>query len=386
LELRDGAVLTVNGTVNATGHGDHGKGWVEGSIRAHYDGAAVIAGTGVINLKDKGRLLNSGGDKSRRLTRDGVTLAGFPDNDSSLVGVNENGELILKSGAITGNTRVGNDWAGGGGVEVYRGTFTMEGGEISGNGAQGTRGAGGGGVNIGEEAVFTMRGGEISGNSASGGTRGEGGGVRIDKESVFTMSGGTISSNSASGDRDGHGGGVYIDKESVFTMSGGTISGNSASGGNGNGNGGGVRLGDSLFAMQGGTILGNTATSKGGGVFLGGSNGSTFTMQGGTISGNSVTGKNGGGGGVFSDAGRDGPSVFIMEGGTVYGKADSLPVGTDASLANSAPRGASLAVPMTVHATAKWGMGGTYTKGGVSQSGGSDIGDTDDTLVAIPAP
>jgi hypothetical protein len=26
LELRDGAVLTVDGAVNATGHGDHGKG------------------------------------------------------------------------------------------------------------------------------------------------------------------------------------------------------------------------------------------------------------------------------------------------------------------------------------------------------------------------
>jgi hypothetical protein len=43
---------------------------------------------------------------------------------------------------------------------------------------------------------------------------------------------------------------------------------------------------------------------------------------------------------------------------------------------------------MTVHATAKWGMGGTYTKGGVSQTGGSDIlrsdRGTDDTLIAVP--
>jgi hypothetical protein len=30
IKLQDGAVLTVNGTVNATGHGDHGKGWVGG--------------------------------------------------------------------------------------------------------------------------------------------------------------------------------------------------------------------------------------------------------------------------------------------------------------------------------------------------------------------
>ncbi|MDR2246784.1 MAG: hypothetical protein LBE17_09005, partial [Treponema sp.] len=49
LELQDGAVLTVNGTVKTSGHGDHGRGWVEGSLRVG-DGAAVIAGGGTINL------------------------------------------------------------------------------------------------------------------------------------------------------------------------------------------------------------------------------------------------------------------------------------------------------------------------------------------------
>ncbi|MDR2730741.1 MAG: hypothetical protein LBB81_07585 [Treponema sp.] len=41
----------------------------------------------------------------------------------------------------------------------------------------------------------------------------------------------------------------------------------------------------------------------------------------------------------------------------------------------------------------EWGTGGTYTKGGVNQTGGSDItannsgasGRTNDTLIAIPA-
>jgi hypothetical protein len=37
-------------------------------------------------------------------------------------------------------------------------------------------------------------------------------------------------------------------------------------------------------------------------------------------------------------------------------------------------------------AVLKWGTGGTYTKGGVAQTGGSDIGRTNDTLIAIPAP
>jgi hypothetical protein len=81
------------------------------------DGATVIAGTGIIHLKSKGRLLNIGSDQAlRQLTLDGVTLAGLPDNDSSLIGIGENSELIMKSGAITGNTHASDEWAGGGGV------------------------------------------------------------------------------------------------------------------------------------------------------------------------------------------------------------------------------------------------------------------------------
>jgi hypothetical protein len=130
LELQDGAVLTVN----ATGHGDHGKGWVEGSIRIG-DSAAGINGSGTIYLKSKGCLLNIGGDRDRRrhLTLDGVTLVGLPDNSEPLVGVNNGGELVLKSGAITGNTRTGDEWVSGGGVGVWEGgLFTMEGGTIYG--------------------------------------------------------------------------------------------------------------------------------------------------------------------------------------------------------------------------------------------------------------
>jgi hypothetical protein len=156
LELQDGAALTVNGTVNATGHGDHGKGWVEGGLRVD-DGTTAINGTGTIRLASKGRLFNIGSDKARRtLSLDGDMLVGVPDNDNPRVGIGENGGFVLKSGAITGNTRSSDDWASGGGVEVWRGTFTMEGGAISGNSASGKRGSGGGGVHIGEEAVFTF--------------------------------------------------------------------------------------------------------------------------------------------------------------------------------------------------------------------------------------
>jgi hypothetical protein len=237
LELQDGAVLTVNGTVNATGHG---KG--RGSFHVG-DGAAVIAGTGVINLKSKGRLLNIGGDKSRRLTLDGVTLVGLADNDSSLVEAGENSELILKSGAITGNTSSGT----GGGVSIESGTFTMNGGEISGNSA-----IYGGGVNVNNNGTFTMSSGTIAGNS----TDWVGGGVFVNDNSTFVLSGGAVSGNTAGWS----GGGVKVSQNRTFTMSGGTIGGNT--GGDGDGNGGGVNIMNSVFTKTGGTIYGNDAGAE----------------------------------------------------------------------------------------------------------------------------
>jgi hypothetical protein len=147
-----------------TGHGDHGTGWVEGSLRMG-DGAAVIAGTGTISLKSKGRLLNIGGGKGKRqLTLDGVTLVGLPDNDSPLVGIGENSEFVLSSGAITGNTHVSDKSASGGGVEVQResSSFIMTGGTISGNSARD-----GGGVFVERGASFTKTGGTIYGDSDS---------------------------------------------------------------------------------------------------------------------------------------------------------------------------------------------------------------------------
>jgi hypothetical protein len=388
LELQDGAVLTVNGTVNATGHGDHGKGWVEGSLRVG-DGKATINGSGTINLKSKGRLLNMGSDQAlRQLTLDGVTLVGLSDNDSSLVGIHENGALVMKSGAITGNTRNDKDWASGGGVDVWHGTFTMEGGEISGNSASGKDGAGGGGVRIGEDATFTMSGGTISGNSVNSNEKyGEGGGVNVWK-GTFIMEGGAISGNSAKGGEGASGGGVRVGEESVFTMTRGEISGNSATANNRSIQGGGVGVSKGTFTMEGGAITGNSART-GGGVVIDGNG--TFTMEGGVISGNSAEY-----GGGLHIGGNGNGSTFIMKGGTIYGSVNHLPAGTNASLANSAGPGdsgsgggAALQVQTGVRAAnpAKWGTGGTYTIDGVNQTGGSVIvvGDTDNTLIAIPA-
>jgi hypothetical protein len=341
LFLRDGAVLTVNGTVNARGHGNR----VDGGLCID-NGAATINGSGTINLSGKGSLLNIwGGNGMRKLTLDGVTLVGLKDNNNRLVVLSEGGELVMKSGKITGN--------GDGGVGVYnKSTLTMEDGEISANSANY-----GGGVSIHEGSTFTMTGGAISGNSALGA-----GGVEVGKESVFTMKGGAISDNSAtSNDYDGSGGGVNIgDGNSTFIMEGGTISGNRAGS-----NGGGVVV-DShegggegqKFTMSGGAIFGNTARRYGGGVSLGGNS--------------------------YRDNG-----TFIMEGGRIQGSTAS-----DGFAANTAGiNGAALLAAGMVSAVTKWGMGGTYTMGGVPQTGGSAIvqdsrgesGRTSDTLIAIPA-
>jgi hypothetical protein len=385
LELRDGAVLTVNGTINAAGYGGHDKGW--GSLRVD-DGAAVIAGTGTISLKSKGRLLNIGGGKGRcQLTLDGITLVGLPDNDSPLVGTGENGGFILKSGAITGNTNNSNTWAGGGGVFIgEEAVFTMSGGAITDNSA-----ANGGGVNVGR-GTFTMEGGEISDNTAQGNTdhNNYGGGVYVGGEdSRFVMKNGAITGNTATSGRYDQGGGVYVEGGDnpvtggvSFIMEGGTISGNSAQGRIG-ANAGGVVIYQASFIMSGGEITGNSTQgteAKGGGVRVSGDV-SSFVMTGGAISGNSAQGSDlcfGGGVYITDDA------VFTMSGGRIQGCTDSDGF-TKNILTGNNQRGAALHVDRYLpNTTAKWGTGGTYTRGGVSQSGGSDIGDTDDTLIAIP--
>jgi hypothetical protein len=364
IELQDGAVLTVNGTVNARGHGGRGKDWVEGSLRiggggadGKADGRAVIAGTGTINLKSRGNLLNIG--EKRHLTLNGVTLFGLKDNDRSLVEVNNGGWLVMKSGAITGNTRTGGEGAEGGGVDISKGTFVMEGGTISGNTASGKEGAGGGGVRVGEGSAFTMKDGEISGNTAQGGDWVYGGGVVIawGEGGTFTMEGGAITGNTAQGGNGAAGGGVCFNGDGTFTMTGGRISENTAQGRHGGGGGVAAWGPDSMFTMTGGTISGNTANDAGG-VFV---NGGTFTMTGGRISGNTAANDGGGvrvGGGAFtmegggisgnSAAGSGGGVqvyrdwTFTKTGGIIYGGSETRSDADDRPLKNTAAKGSAV--------------------------------------------
>ena len=354
--------LTVNGTVNARGGGDHGNGWEDGGLNIN-DGATVINGNGTINLTSKGNLFNIWGGNGRKLTLDGVTLVGVPDNDESLLNVNNGGELVMVSGTITGNTRTNGN---GGGVAVWRGTFTMSGGAITGNTSTSDIWVEGGGVSIGEASVFTMSGGKISGNNAL-----SGGGIHVGEGSTFIMSGGTISNNTA--DQGGGGGVRTRDEGTTFTMSGGMISGNSCVDG-----AGGVQADrGSVFTMLDGEISGNSGSQAGGVI------GTTFIMEGGIIFGNTATDSNSGGG-VLAPGG----TTFTMKGGRIQGNTAS-----DGFAANTARSGSAAlrATGLGLPTIAKWGTGGTYTKGGVNQTGGSDIvpgtgfRGTNDTLIAIPA-
>jgi hypothetical protein len=139
------------------------------------------------------------------------------------------------------------------------------------------------------------------------------------------------------------GGGVSI-RKGKFTMEGGEISGN-------NGSGATIHI-RSKATMSGGAIYGNTSQDEGGGVF------------------------------ILAD------SFFTMMGGRIQGSTDS-----DGFTKNTASQGKNSGAALwLVMSTAKWGTGGACTRGGASQTGGSDIipfepeVGTNDTLIAVPAP
>ena len=300
---------------------------VNGTVNTRAWGIGVEGDASAATINGSGtiNLLSKGEllygiDNGRKLTLDGVKLVGLADNSHSLVQVNEGGEFVMQNGAITGNTRTGGERAESGGIRVWKGTFIMSGGEISSNIAQGSKQGRGGGVYV-DGGKFIMSGGEISGNSAIGeGGEGRAGGVYV-SEGTFTMSDGAISGNTAKGGDGTMGGGVWTWRV-TFTMTGGTISGNTAQGIGNRLSGGGVKLEDSAFTMSGGRIQGSTDSDG-------------FSAN------------------TTSDGNRWGSALF-SEGNQYEG------------------------------AGARWGTGGTYTKGGIPQTGGSNIGNTNDTLIAIP--
>ena len=100
--------------------------------------------------------------------------------------------------------------------------------------------------------------------------------------------------------------------------------------------------------------------------------GGEFVLKSGAITDNAWQGGEwADGGGVLLFMG----GTFTLEGGTVQGGTYS---GSFAK--NTATNGAALS--LSSEDTVKWGTGGEYTKGGATQTGGSDIGNSDETLIA----
>lgn len=283
------------------------------------------------------------------LTLDGITITAEAGSGSlGGITVSADGTLIMRSGAITGNTAL----HGGAVSSFYRGTFRMYGGVIENNTAQHS----GGGVYFSDYSTFILRNGTIRNNTVH---NAGGGGVTVSRSATMTMHAGIIENNVVNGNSStlaGGGGGVHVNGSS-FTMHNGQIRNNTAFAG------GGVTIVSSNFTMEGGVIRGNTtfpipaddsifALNGGGGVSV---LASTFIMNGGAIelnesiiplgeTGASLSGggvalaasgrleMNGGritnnitscdGGGVHLERAN---SVFILNGGTVENNtADNL--------------------------------------------------------------
>jgi hypothetical protein len=217
-----------------------------------------------------------------------ITLQGHSSNNASLVTLNDStSNLAMNTGSkIINNTATVNyatasKNAIGGGVYIYKGTFTMNGGTISGNRVVSTNSASssysnstvramGGGVYI-EDGSFIMNNGTITNNSAfSDKFPSAGGGVYVGEYSsgsygIFTMSGGTISNNTAQSSSIlaisyTYGGGAATSDYGRFTMQGGTISGNTVSSAD-NRLGGGVYVRNDQFRKTGGTINGSPSNT-----------------------------------------------------------------------------------------------------------------------------
>jgi len=225
------------------------------------------------------------------------------------VKVNKDGILYMYSGAISGNTVVGNDTtsAAGGGV-WSNGKFCMCGGAISGNTVEkgNKESATGGGVFV-DGGTFEMTGGRIFQNTAES----SGGGI-ANINGYVTMTGGEIAQNKGTS-----GGGVYAKKN--FTMSGGKISNNEAT----TGDGGGVCQtgGSGHFKMSGGEISNNTAAGSGGGVQAGSY---VLLMSGDAkISGNKA-GVNGGGVNVSGSYGLGVAGAASVLGNSCNGKVNNV--------------------------------------------------------------
>jgi hypothetical protein len=201
---------------------------LENGVTVKNNKNGSVATGGVVFVDSGGRLTMDGGSVEYNEGGDGggVAVRGYfemnggtiqhnraePGNanpDGGGVIVDTGGNFVMAGGEIAFNYAERT----GGGVAVYSGgsgaSFTMTGGSIHDNTADGNAGGGGGGVHV-WRGTFTVDGtAAIYNNTAVH----EGGGVCVYQSSTFNMNGGNIFNNTTSGSY----GGVY--------NNGGTLSG-----------------------------------------------------------------------------------------------------------------------------------------------------------------
>lgn len=245
------------------------------------------------------------------------------------VQVNNGGSFQMNGGEITENRSSGTaSTNGGGGIYgASTGIITIIGGVISNNTAASSGGgvsgymieisagvlisgntanSNGGGVYINTGGTLQMAGGIITGNTANGvtSTTNGGGGVFGFTSSVITISGGTISNNTAAAS----GGGIFGYTSSMITVSGNTVIGSdNADEGNTAGSYGGAIYGysNSTVTISGSVIISYNMAANGGGIGCigNGANLSHVIIGGMAQIGNNRATSRGGGIGVFSSTG-----------------------------------------------------------------------------------
>jgi len=223
-------------------------------------------------------------DVKGKLIIDGIVVTHSSGQPGMGIMVFDIGELVLKSGSVSGNTKpssLGFPQSAGG--LFVRGRFTMNGGEVTGNYASGN----GGGVFVHPGGgSFIMNGGSIYGNSTAISTGYDDGGGGVYAGGSFTMNGGEIYGNIS-----GNGGGILA--FSNININGGRIYDNTAT------YGGGLFVNDLYdvnIVISNTVIHGNTATNSGGGIYIDYLFGdSTITLNNAAINCNSATNGNGGG-------------------------------------------------------------------------------------------
>ena len=234
-------------------------------------------------------------------------------------GIYSQGNLILASAVVQGNSAQGSNGADGGAANVNGGS----GGSAQGGGIY----QAGGSVSLVQQTVLTN-------NQAVGGKGGNGGNGLLAtwNGTKYTGSGRSTGSGAAGGRAAG--GGLYASGTSLTISGGSAVQNNQVLGGNGG-------LGGQAVYHHYGVHFGPAGVGADGGAAAGGgvdAENSTVKLANTLVASNTVTGGNGGHGGTGNTAGAGGGGGSAAGGG-LYAMGDSLTISGGSSLQNNLAQG-----------------------------------------------